>query len=44
MEINYLNALIQRHPSLETVKNDISAAFDIIAYSFANGGKLLIGG
>jgi D-sedoheptulose 7-phosphate isomerase len=43
-EINYINTLIQRYPSLESVKNDISAAFDIIANSYANGGKLLIAG
>jgi D-sedoheptulose 7-phosphate isomerase len=29
---------------LESVKNDISAAFDVIANSYANGGKLLIAG
>jgi len=43
-EINYINTLIQRYPSLESVKNDISAAFEIIANSYANGGKLLIAG
>ena len=43
-EINYLNTLIERYPSLESVKSDISAAFDIIANSFENGGKLLIAG
>jgi len=43
-EIEYINTLIQRYPSLESVKNDISAAFDIIANSYANGGKLLIAG
>ena len=43
-EINYINTLIQRYPSLESVKNDISEAFEIIANSYANGGKLLIAG
>ena len=43
-EINYINTLIQRYPPLESVKNDISAAFDIIAGSYENGGKLLIAG
>jgi D-sedoheptulose 7-phosphate isomerase len=43
-EIEYINTLINRYPSLESVKADISAAFDIIANSYANGGKLLIAG
>jgi D-sedoheptulose 7-phosphate isomerase len=41
---NYIETLIQRYPSLESVKNDISAAFDIIADSYTSGGKLLIAG
>ncbi|MDR2717108.1 MAG: SIS domain-containing protein [Treponema sp.] len=44
IEINYLNTLIERYPSLESVKSNISASFDIIAHSYANGGKLLIAG
>jgi len=44
MEIKYINTLIDRYPALKSVKNDISAAFDIIADSYANGGKLLIAG
>jgi len=43
-EIIYINTLIQRYPTLEIVKNEISSAFDIIANSFSNGGKLLIAG
>ena len=42
--MDYIQQLIQRYPSLEGVKNDIKAAFDIIANSYANGGKLLIAG
>jgi D-sedoheptulose 7-phosphate isomerase len=42
--IEYLNTLIERYPSLESVKSDIRASFDIIANSYANGGKLLIAG
>jgi len=42
--LDYIQQLIQRYPSLEGVKNDIKAAFDIIANSYANGGKLLIAG
>jgi D-sedoheptulose 7-phosphate isomerase len=43
-EIEYINTLINRYPSLESVKNEISAAFDVISNSYANGGKLLIAG
>jgi len=42
--LDYIQQLIQRYPSLESVKADISAAFDIIVNSYANGGKLLIAG
>jgi D-sedoheptulose 7-phosphate isomerase len=42
--INFINTLIKRFPSLESVKDNIKAAFDIIADSYANGGKLLIAG
>jgi D-sedoheptulose 7-phosphate isomerase len=42
--MDYLQQLINRYPTLESVKNNINAAFDIIANSYANGGKLLIAG
>jgi D-sedoheptulose 7-phosphate isomerase len=42
--IEYINTLIERYPSLKSVKSDISASFDIIANSYAQGGKLLIAG
>ena len=42
--MDYIQQLIQRYPALEPVKNNISAAFDIIADSYTNGGKLLIAG
>jgi len=42
--MDYIQQLIQRYPSLESVKSDISAAFDIIANSYGKGGKLLIAG
>jgi len=42
--MDHLQQLIERYPSLEPVKSDISAAFDIIANSYAHGGKLLIAG
>jgi len=42
--LDYIQQLIQRYPSLDNVKADISAAFDIIADSYSKGGKLLIAG
>jgi D-sedoheptulose 7-phosphate isomerase len=42
--MDYIQQLIERYPKLESVKNDISAAFDIIAASYEDGGKLLIAG
>jgi D-sedoheptulose 7-phosphate isomerase len=44
MRIDYLNTLIQRYPSLESVQADIKSAFEIIRDSFKTGGKLLIAG
>jgi D-sedoheptulose 7-phosphate isomerase len=43
-EANYLDTLISRYPALISARSDINAAFDIIANSFAKGGKLLIAG
>ena len=42
--MDYLQQLIERYPQLEPACGDIKAAFDIIAESFAGGGKLLIAG
>jgi D-sedoheptulose 7-phosphate isomerase len=42
--MDYIQQLIQRYPALESLKSNISAAFDIIANSYTNGGKLLIAG
>jgi D-sedoheptulose 7-phosphate isomerase len=42
--VDYIQQLIQRYPSLASVKGEISASFDIIANSYENGGKLLIAG
>jgi len=42
--MDYLQQLIERYPKLESAKNDIRAAFDIIVNSYSNGGKLLIAG
>jgi D-sedoheptulose 7-phosphate isomerase len=42
--MDYLLTLIERYPQLKPVQNDICAAFNILAESFANAGKLLIAG
>jgi len=42
--MDYIQQLIHRYPALESIKSDINAAFDIIANSYTNGGKLLIAG
>ncbi|MDR1837270.1 MAG: SIS domain-containing protein [Treponema sp.] len=42
--MDHLQQLIERYPSLEPIKKNISAAFDIIVNSYKNGGKLLIAG
>jgi len=42
--MDYLQQLTGRYPQLEPVKENINAAFNIIAECFANGGKLLIAG
>jgi len=43
-EKKYLNTLVSRYPALESVKDDIGKAFDIMVNSYVNGGKLLIAG
>jgi len=42
--MDHLQQLTERYPPLESVRDDISAAFDIIVNSYKNGGKLLIAG
>jgi len=42
--LDYIQQLIERYPSLESLKSNISAAFDVIADSYTKGGKLLIAG
>jgi len=42
--MDYLQQLTERYPKLESVRNDIKAAFDILVESYAKGGKLLIAG
>jgi D-sedoheptulose 7-phosphate isomerase len=42
--MDYLQQLIGRYPQLAPLKGDIGAAFEIIAQTFSDGGKLLIAG
>ena len=42
--MDHLQQLTERYPKLESVRNDIKAAFDILVESYAKGGKLLIAG
>jgi len=42
--MNYLNMLIRRYPKLGINKKIISEAFNVMASSFSNDGKLLIAG
>ena len=42
--MDYIQQLINRYPSLASVKNEIGAAFGILVNSYENGGKLLIAG
>jgi len=42
--MDHIQHLIDRYPTLESVRNDIRKAFDLLACSFSAGGKLLIAG
>jgi D-sedoheptulose 7-phosphate isomerase len=42
--MDHLRQLTERYPQLESAAQDIQRAFDILAASFAGGGKLLIAG
>jgi D-sedoheptulose 7-phosphate isomerase len=42
--MDYLQQLTERYPQLSRVKDDVFLAFNIIAESYTNGGKLLIAG
>lgn len=39
-----IDILMGRYPQLSVIKDDIAAAYDILAASYANGGKLLVAG
>ena len=40
----YIEILIERYPSLESVKEDIIAAYLLLEESYSKGGKLLVAG
>lgn len=40
----HLDTLVERYPALEAVKDEIAAAYSVIAECYQNGGKLLIAG
>ncbi len=40
----HIDLLVKRYPVLETVKNDIVAAYDVMEACYRNGGKLLVAG
>lgn len=42
--MNYVEELVKRYPVLESSKKDIIKAYEVIAESYENGGKLLIAG
>lgn len=42
--MNYLDELVRRYPVLESSKDDIFKAYEVIAESYQNKGKLLIAG
>ncbi len=42
--MNYLEELVRRYPVLKSSKDDIYKAYEVIAESYQNGGKLLIAG
>lgn len=40
----HIDLLIERHPSLESIKSEIVEAYLVMEFSYENGGKLLIAG
>lgn len=43
-EYRYLTELLERYPVLETVRDDIKAAYEMMRECYESGGKLLIAG
>ena len=42
--MKHIDLLVERYPSLESAKEDIIAAFEVLEVSYKNGGKLLVAG
>lgn len=42
--MKHVDVLIDRYPELNSQKENIINAFDVLQKSYANGGKLLVGG
>ena len=42
--MKHINLLVERYPSLESVKDDIVAAYLLVEECYENGGKLLVAG
>lgn len=42
--MQYADLLVERYPALETIKNDVIAAYEVIEQCYLSGGKLLVAG
>lgn len=42
--MKHIDLLVERYPSLESAKEDIIAAYEVLEESYKNGGKLLVAG
>ena len=42
--MKHIDLLVERYPSLKSVKEDIVAAYLLLEESYGNGGKLLVAG
>lgn len=42
--IKHVDLLVKRYPDLESIKNELIAAYEIIEQSYLDGGKLLVAG
>lgn len=42
--MKHIDLLVERYPSLESAKEDIIAAYEVLGESYKNGGKLLVAG
>lgn len=42
--MKHIDLLVERYPSLESAKEDIIAAYEVLEESYKNGGKLMVAG